>query len=65
MNLDIRNDFNRDHMGNRVLPTFKTEVWMDGRWLSTAKGWKADEVEEYAIKLAEERLQREKGKENE
>ena len=41
------------------MPLYRTEVWLGDKWLATARGWKADETEAYAIELAHERIERE------
>lgn len=60
MKLRVESGYNMDRMGlNRVLPTYRTHVWLGDKWLATARGWKADETEAYAIELAHERIERE------
>ena len=46
-------------MGNRVMPLYRTEVWLGDKWLAQSVGWKADETEAHAIERAEERIERE------
>ena len=55
---------NTDRMGNRVMPLYRTEVWLvteDGTetWLSKSVGWKPIEVEDHAVERANERVARE------
>ena len=59
MKLRVESGWNGDRMGNRVMPLYRTEVWLGDKWLATARGWKADETEAYAIELAHERIERE------
>ena len=64
-NYTIETGPNINEHGNRVMPLVKTTVWYgdinDGprRWLSDSVGWKAEETEAHAIKLADELLARE------
>jgi len=57
--LRIETGWNTDRMGNRVMPLYKTEVWLGEKWLSKSVGWKPEETEEHALKLAHERIDRE------
>lgn len=59
MTFRVVNGFNTDRMGNRVMPIYKTEVWIGDKWIASSVGWKADETEEHAIKRARETLSRE------
>lgn len=59
MKLRIESGFNTDRMGNRVMPFYRTDVWLGDKWLAQSVGWDADDTEAHAIERAQERIDRE------
>jgi hypothetical protein len=38
MKLRVETGWNRDRMGNRVMPLYRTEVWLGDKWLAKSVG---------------------------